>query len=134
VHSSANVDRECRRVLKPGGFCVHLLPGRNAPFAILNRLLPKKVSRRLLDWAFPHTKEELGFPAFYENCTYPEIVKLLESSGFSIEGVFCRYYQSTCYAAIFPIYLISVLYDLLIWKLAARRLSSQLLAVACTPG
>jgi len=124
---------ECRRVLKPGGYSVHLLPGRNAPFSLLNRLLPRAVSRRLLDWAFPEKKDELGYPAFYNDCAFPDIEHLFEDQDLSIEITHFRYYQSTYYVACFPIYLLSVLYDLMIWKLGVKRLSSQLLVVAYLP-
>jgi 2-polyprenyl-6-hydroxyphenyl methylase/3-demethylubiquinone-9 3-methyltransferase len=121
--------RECHRVLKPGGVSIHLLPGRNAPFAVLNRLLPSAISRRLLLWAFPESKEELGFPAFYENCAFPDIRNLFERHGLIVEGIYFRYYQSTYFMVFFPAYLLSVVYDLLVWKLGIKRLSSQLLLV-----
>jgi 2-polyprenyl-6-hydroxyphenyl methylase/3-demethylubiquinone-9 3-methyltransferase len=120
---------ECRRVLKPGGYGVHLLPGRNAPFALLNRLLPAAVSRRLIDWAFPHNKDLLGFHAYYRGCTFAELKNLFENSGLSVDEIHCRYYQSTYYGAFFPVYLLSVIYDLIVWKLGIKRLSSQLLLV-----
>lgn len=120
---------ECRRVLKPGGYGVYLLPARNAPFAILNRILPKTVSRRLLDWIFPHKKELLGFRAYYRDCTYREIGSLFENCGLSINDIRCRYYQSTYYGAFFPAYLVSVGYDLTVWALGAKRLCAQLLVV-----
>jgi len=120
---------ECRRVLKPGGRSVHLLPGRNAPFSVLNRLLPNRVSQRLLYWAFPHKEEELGFPAYYQNCAYPAILELFARHGLEVESVEFRYYQSTYFSVFFPAYLVSLAYDLLIWKLGIRRLSSQLLVV-----
>ena len=125
--------RECHRVLKPGGVSIHLLPGRNAPFAVLNRLLPSGISRRLLLWAFPETKDELGFTAFYENCAYPDIKNLFERNGLIVENIQFRYYQSTYFFVFFPAYLLSVIYDWLIWKLGIKRLSSQLLVVVRRP-
>jgi hypothetical protein len=120
---------ECSRVLKPGGHSVHLLPGRNAPFSLLNRILPKSLSRRLIDWVFPEKKELLGFTAYYQDCTFDGITRLFRDRGLAIEQVFCRYYQSTYYGSFFPLYLVSVVYDLLAWKLDIRHLSAQLLIV-----
>ena len=125
--------RECRRVLKPGGVSIHLLPGRNAPFAVLNRLLPRRISSRLLLWAFPEQKEQLGFPAFYENCAWPQIAELFQRNGLSVEKVYFRHYQSTYFFVLFPVYLLSVIYDLIIWKLNVKKLSSQILIVVRRP-
>jgi SAM-dependent methyltransferase len=120
---------ECMRVLKPGGHCIHILPGRNAPFSLLNRLLPKRVSRHLLDTIFTHKKELLGFRAYYNDCTFSEIKNLFTATGLTVNRVYCRYYQSTYYGSFFPIYLISVAYDLLVWKFGLKNLSAQLLVV-----
>ena len=87
--------RECHRVLKPGGYSVHLLPGRNAPFSLLNRLLPNSIANRLLLWAFPDKIDELGFPAYYQNCSYPKLVRLFEDNGLELELSRLRYYQAS---------------------------------------
>lgn len=45
--------RESWRVLSPGGFAIHIFPGRNAPFAVLNRLLSNRMTNRLLSCFYP---------------------------------------------------------------------------------
>lgn len=124
---------EMYRCLKPGGKCVHVLPGKNAPFSLLNRLLPNKVTKKLVEWAFPERKGELGFVAYYHYCSYPSLKRLLETQGFNIEYKRLRYYQSAYYVAVFPVYLVSAIYDWVMWKCGARRLASQILIVANKP-
>jgi SAM-dependent methyltransferase len=63
----SNVDgftREVARVLRPGGTAIHLFPGRYAPFASSNRLLPEALKRRLLLLALTAPRGVLGFPHF----------------------------------------------------------------------
>jgi SAM-dependent methyltransferase len=124
---------ECHRVLKPGGVGIHVLPGKHSPFSILNRILPNTIAKKLLNWAFPHRKEELGFPAFYDNCSYPDIVHLFERNNLEIEEVRLRFYQSSYFMVFFPVYFLSAMYDLLVWKLGVKRLASQFLLVVRRP-
>ncbi|MCB2100299.1 MAG: methyltransferase domain-containing protein [Rhodobacterales bacterium] len=121
--------RESHRVLRPGGTAIHILPGRNAPFALINRLLPNRWTKRLLSFLYPDIGG-WGFPVHYTNCTYRAIRAALERNGFRVEAIHCRFYQSTYYRAFLPAYLVSVAYDLLLWGLRANRLASQLIVVA----
>jgi SAM-dependent methyltransferase len=122
--------REVARVLRPGGVAIHLFPGRFAPFAILNRILPESIKRRLLLLAFPESRGLLGFPAFYDRCTEPNMRQLLRSLDFEVVDSRCYYYQSLYYKAFFPLYLLSLAYDLTVWRLDIRTLASQVLIVA----
>ncbi len=120
---------ETGRVLKPGGYSVHVFPGKFAPFALLNVALPDAVARKLLFFFFPHWREEGGFKSFYHNCYYPRITNLLKQSGFEIAEIQLRYYQSIYFKPIFPIYLLSLLYDLTLWVFHVKPLSSELLVI-----
>ena len=56
--------------LKRGGYFIHLVPARYAPFAVINRALPAWFSKRVLYFFHPKVKGICGFPAFYDRCTY----------------------------------------------------------------
>jgi 2-polyprenyl-6-hydroxyphenyl methylase/3-demethylubiquinone-9 3-methyltransferase len=122
--------REAVRVLKPGGILIQLFPGRFAPFAISNRFLPESFKRRLLRLTFPGSSDVLGFPAFYNLCTEPKMRRLMHHLGFTGIESRCYYYQSLYYKAFFPAYLVSLVYDLIVWRFDIRSLASQILMVA----
>ena len=122
--------REVARVLRPGGQAIHLFPGRFAPFAILNRILPEGVKRRLLLLTRPDSAGILGFPAFYHRCTEPSMKQLLRDLGFDVVESRCYYYQSLYYKALFPLYLSSLVYDLIVWELDIHVLAAQVLILA----
>lgn len=133
LHNTEAFLRESCRVLKSGGVGIHVFPGRNAPFSLLNRLLPNSWTRLLIRWSFPEREEFLGFPAYYDCCSYPEIRDVLQQAGFEIEELRFRYYQSSYYVALFPVYLLSAAYDYAIWCLGVKKLASQFLVVVRKP-
>lgn len=122
--------REMSRVLKVGGRAVHVFPSRFAPFAILNQLLPNRLTKWLIDYVFPEWSDECGFKTHYDNCYYPRVIQLFEGNGFEIETAEYRYYQSIYFKFFVPLYLLSVLYDLLIWSLGLKVLCCQIFVVA----
>jgi SAM-dependent methyltransferase len=121
---------EVARVLRPGGIAIQVFPGGFAPFALLNRVLPETIKRRLLLLMFPDSRGVLGFPAFYDQCTEPAMNRLLHEVGFQLVDSRCYYYQSLYYKKFFPLYLVSLVYDLILWRLNIRILASQILIVA----
>jgi SAM-dependent methyltransferase len=118
------------RVLKPGGRLVCVFAGRNAPFAVLNRLLPARASRFLIDRLMPDRKDHLGFPTHYDHTTFRAFSRLLEEVGFAIEDVETHYFSSNYFAFFLPIYLVSFLGDALRALLGVRALASYYLFVA----
>ncbi len=124
---------ECHRVLKPGGRAAHVFPGRRAPFALLNRVLPNALVKWLILTFFPGWSDECGFRAFYDSCAYPEMLRLHKRAGLEVEAVELRYYQSIYFKPLLPVYLISLAYDLVLWLLDVKPLSSQLFIVAHRP-
>jgi SAM-dependent methyltransferase len=121
------------RVLKPGGYFIHLFPGRFAPFAIINRMFPQRLSRRILFFLHPQTVGICGFPAFYDRCSYSALARLVESRGFEIEEQRMSYYQSRYFDFFFPLYLLSVGYELLARASGLSDLSAYVLIVARKP-
>jgi SAM-dependent methyltransferase len=133
LSASGTIFAEIHRVLRPGGFCLHVFPTGYAPFALINRLLPNTLSRRLLHGLFPEWASECGFPAYYSDCHFPEIVRRHAAAGFSIARIEFRYYQSIYFKFFVPFYLISLLYDLALYALDVRRLACQILIVGRKP-
>lgn len=121
---------DCGRVLRSGGHCVHVLPCKFAPFAVINQLLPHRLSRAIVHFVFPSWKDDVGFRAYYRNCFYSRIVRMLQRAGFEVTAVELRYYQAIYYKFLFPLYLTLLLYDLALWCLGARQLACQMLVVA----
>lgn len=118
------------RVLKPGGWFVHLLPGRFAPFAIINRALPARVSRRVLYFFHPKAAGICGFPAFYDNCYHAALAGHLQAHGFEIEDCRVSYFQSRYFNFLFPVFVCSAAYELLARAAGAPNLAAYLLVVA----
>jgi SAM-dependent methyltransferase len=74
--------------LAPGGVAFSFFPTLYAPPYVLNRLIPEKISRWMLEAVFPDRKEEGDnpkFPAYYDWCFSEEmkIVPMLKRAGFS---------------------------------------------------
>ena len=106
------------------------MPSRRAPFAWLNRLLPENLKRRMLFAFFPQWQDACGFRAHYDRCAWPEMAEAFEAAGFRIRRVEFRYYQSIYFKFLVPLFLLSLLYDLLVWALSMRPLCCQMLIVA----
>lgn len=121
---------ESNRVLKPGGWFIHLMPCRYAPFALINRALPHKLSRRLLYLLQPHVAGICGFPAFYDRTFDSALVRLLEANGFEINERRTSYYQSRYFDFFVPAYMASVAYEMVVRSLHARDLAAYLLVIA----
>lgn len=122
--------RHAVRVLRPGGYFIHLCPGKFAPFAMINHVLPNAAARRLLYYFHPSYEQDCGFRAFYDRTYYSAMKGILERSGFEVVEIRRRYYQSIYFNFFVPFYLISLLYDMTARTLGARNLASQLLIVA----
>jgi len=133
LSGSGAIFGEIHRVLRPGGVCLHVFPTGYAPFALINRLLPNALARRLLHTLFPEWASECGFRAYYNDCHFPEIVRRHSAAGFAVSRIEFRYYQSIYFKFFVPFYLISLTYDLALYALDVRRLACQILIVGRKP-
>ena len=106
--------QEARRVMRPGGYFIHWVPGKFAPFAVINQLMPHSLAKKVLYFTDPGAKGICGFRAVYDQC-YPSALRnLLEKHGFEIEVLRPSYYQSQYYAFFVPFYLLSSLYEMVL--------------------
>jgi 2-polyprenyl-6-hydroxyphenyl methylase/3-demethylubiquinone-9 3-methyltransferase len=124
---------ESFRVLKPGGYAIHLFPSKFAPFAIANQILPARVSKRLLRSVFPYSEGILGFPAHYDRCSASAMRALHERHGFEITELHVGYYQSDYFGFLVPAYVLSAAYELILYTLNVNSLAANVLMVASKP-
>lgn len=126
--------QECYRTLRPGGRLVAQFPGRYAPFAVLNRSLPERMKRFLLKVLIPGSEGVLGFKAFYDRTNYSAFSRIARTAGFDIEYHFPGYFSSDYFAFCLPLYIVSLVFDLLRFSVGAKNLASYNLFVLVKPG
>jgi SAM-dependent methyltransferase len=120
-------------ILRPGGYLLAQFPGRFSPFAIINRMLPQRISRKLLD-KFTDSPGELGFKAIYDRTNYSSFKQIISNTGFKEAYYVPGFYSSYYFEFFMPFYLISYLYDSARFSLGARNLASYNLWVLQKPG
>jgi hypothetical protein len=108
------------------------VPGRWAPFAVINRMLPHALSRRLLHFLHPDAIGIGGFPAFYDACSVGAITRVLESNGFVVDECRVSYYQSGYFTFFVPGYLLSAAYEIVLHAIDARSLAAYIIVIART--
>ena len=121
----------CAEVLRPGGMMVHTFPCKFAPFAVINRLLPNWLARRLLaSFQAEWQQETVGFPAYYDRCCFSQVERLLRANGLQATRYIFYYYQSVYFNFFVPLYLAMLIYDLILWRLRIRNLACGMVVVA----
>jgi ubiquinone/menaquinone biosynthesis C-methylase UbiE len=118
------------RALKKGGKVICVFACRYAPFAVINRMLPRRVARKLLRLFHPEHEETCGFPAYYRQCYHSAILSLLQENGLELVEARLCYYQSEYFAFFLPLFLISALYEVAVKAVGAKDLSAYMLVVA----
>lgn len=119
-------------VLLPGGTMAHVMPCRNAPFAILNRWLGNRSARRVLFAIFPEKQENSGFLAYYRDCTPGRLSRTCRESG--LEVVQLTPYYNSGYTSFFaPLYTIEMLRQALMCALRLEDLAEGFSIVARRP-
>jgi len=121
---------EADRVLKPGGYFIHLLPSKHSPVSVANRLLPNAVAKKILHFAIPGSPGRLGFPAYYDHCYPSAMEQLLLTNGFEIEALQLGFHQRDYFDFAFPLFLVNALYELVVFRLGRRDLCAVMLVVA----
>jgi ubiquinone/menaquinone biosynthesis C-methylase UbiE len=124
---------ETWRILKSDGISIHLFPARNAPFSLINRMLPHHWSRALLYWLQPSQRTVGGFPAFYKHCSPRRFGRALRKYGFKSEKIRLSYFQSDYFSFLVPLFLASSVYELLAQTLGLQPLCAFVLSIARKP-
>ncbi len=133
LHDTAGCIRNCYRALRPGGKIIAAFANRYAPFAILNRLLPRRLTGFLLKHLVPGSDGELGFKAYYNRCSFTAFKADLLSSGFDVDDVYCSYFSSEYFKFFFPLYLLSLCLDYARYFTRAPNLASHYCFIATKP-
>lgn len=119
-------------VLAPGAIMAHVIPCRNAPYAILNRSLGNRAARRLLFTMFPEKEKNSGFPAHYRDCTPSRIVRLCRENG--LEVIQSTSYYNSDYTSFFvPLYTLEMLRQVLMCSLRLKNFGEAFSIVAQAP-
>jgi SAM-dependent methyltransferase len=121
------------RKLRPGGFFIAQFPSRYAPFAIANRMLPPRFTRRLLDSSMGSTSRELGFPAHYDRTHYSAFKKLCSRVGFQEVYHLPGYYSSSYCEFFVPLYLLSYAFDAVAFSMGIKQLAAYNLWILIKP-
>jgi len=126
--------RHAFAALRPGGYFIAQFPSRYAPFALANRVLPTRATRRVLDTATgPATAKQLGFRAYYDRTDYLGFKKLVRQTGFSEVYHLPGYYSSSYCEFFVPLYLVSYAFDALRFSMGIKELASYNLWVLHKP-
>lgn len=130
LHDTASFLQSANRALREDGRLIVTFANRYAPFAILNRLLPQRVSGWLLSHLVPGSSGILGFKAFYDRASFREFRQSLADAGFEIEEEYASYFSTSYYSFFLPLYVVGLGLDYSRYALANPRLASYFMFIA----
>jgi SAM-dependent methyltransferase len=122
--------RHSARVVKPGGFSIHLFPGRRSVFATINRLLPNKLARALLFSLRPSQIGIGGYPVVYHRCTLSEMAATFRRYDHDVLEVKPSYSGAQYFEFFFPLYLAVTLYEYICSVLGLKDHAARYLLLA----
>lgn len=124
-----NVERaaaEIGRVLRPGGFSIHLLPCRYALFAMVARIVPFRFAKAVLHQLIPETRGVVEFPVYYDRCHPAAIERIFRKAGFRSVTVHYTWDQAAYFHAFFPAFLVVLAYQRVAEALRVRPIASYM--------
>lgn len=130
LHDTASFLNSANRALREDGRLIVTFASRYAPFAILNRVLPQRISRWLLLNLVPGSSGILGFKAFYDRATFREFKESLIDAGFEIEEEYASYFSTSYSRFFFPLFVVGIGMDYLRYALANPSLASYFMFIA----
>jgi len=131
-----DLDRFASEILAataPGGRSIHLFAGRYSLFAVLNRLLPDEVSRRLLFALRPESAEVGGFVTYYDRTHPPAAEGVFRQAGFTDVHTDVSYQVSQYMHFFFPLFVVARIWETVVHRLQIASLGSFVLLTARRP-
>jgi len=122
--------KNCSLILKPGGIFINLFSNRYAPFALLNYLLPEKISRKLLYFFRESMRTKRRYRVYYNKCTYNQFNQLLQKYNFEMVNTYFNYYQSFYFDFFFPLFIASAIYEIILSAVKNKNLCSHMIIIA----
>jgi SAM-dependent methyltransferase len=119
-------------VLAPGGVMAHVVPCRNAPFAIANRWLGNRAARRLLFTIYPEKEDNSGFEAHYRDCTPSGFRRMCRECNLEVVRI-VPYYNSGYTSFFAPLYTLEMFRQALMCQLRQEDLAEAFSVVARAP-
>ena len=116
--------REMARVLRPGSRTLHLLPCRYALFAVIARVLPFDLAKRILHTVVPESRGIVEFDVYYDRGHPRALERAFSAAGFSDVQVEHTWDQAGYFHAFFPAFLLVLLYQRLAALCRLRVLAS----------
>ncbi|WP_155948759.1 bifunctional 2-polyprenyl-6-hydroxyphenol methylase/3-demethylubiquinol 3-O-methyltransferase UbiG [Mycobacterium sp. URHB0044] len=130
LHDTASFLTSANRALREDGHLIVTFASRYAPFAILNRILPQRVSSWLLFHLVPGSSGVLGFDAFYDRAGFCEFKQALTDAGFEIEEEYASYFSASYYSFFLPMFFVGLGFDYVRYLLGKPRLASYFMFIA----
>jgi len=133
LHDTASFLKCANRALREDGRLIVTFASKHAPFAVLNRILPGRVSHWLLSHLVPGSTGRLGFEAYYDRASFREFEQGLTDAGFEIEEEFASYFSSSYYRFFVPLFVAGLGMNYLCYALGNPRLASYFTFIARKP-
>lgn len=116
--------RAMARVLKPGSQTIHLLPCRYALFAIVARVIPFALAKRILHNVIPESEGVVEFDVFYDQGHPRALERAFLAAGFRDVSVECTWDQTDYFQSFFPLFVLVLIYQRLAAACQLRVLAS----------
>lgn len=130
LHDTASFLKSANLALREDGRLIVTFANKYAPFAIVNRILPQRLSHWLLAHLVPNSSGVLGFRAFYDRTSFREFKQSLADAGFEVEEEYASYFSTSYYGFFFPLYVVGLGLDYLRYVFANPRLASYFMFIA----
>jgi SAM-dependent methyltransferase len=124
---------EAFRVTRPGGYTVHLFAGRWSAFAIVNRLLPDILSRRILFALRPESRDVGGFPTYYDHTDPRAARERFQRAGFVDVQTELSWEVSQYFDWFVPLYCLARAWECLARRLRLEAVASYVVLTARRP-